>query len=860
MFKNLSIKLKFMSLIVIAIVSIATILVSISIFNFQEYAKDETKKTIKSFYKNKQESLKNIVLTANQLVSVHYKNTTDEMLEQTVIEKLKLGSNNVLTMVNKEYIKYKDTMSEDKLRKRILSIVASARYADDKSFFVYDLDGVLIASDALNHLVGKNLWEFKDANGKYVNQSFLIPLKAKNNTPVLTSYSWKGEKKAARKYLAYAQMFKPYKIVIGTGIGIKDISVIEKQKAIEVIKQVNERLKEKVFIYNYKGQAILSSQNEEFDGLKVVQESTKEGNFYKYNLKNTTTQLDKSYISYVLNFKNWEWVIGTSSSTEELKLYQENMIKNVDLKIKDSIVHTIITTIILILIVTALVSIVSEVYIVKPLITLRDGVENFFAFLKDNSQDIKKINIKSKDEIGQISFMINKNIVQTRNIIKKDSDFIEEATSLAIKLESGNFKVLLKKSPSSKSLLDLKDLLNKITLNFDESFTEISKSLNQLSVGNFTQSINLKDVGQYTIVIQSYDKLINSLNSILDGVKEAMTDVTQGNFEHDMDSSKYQGSFVIMANGINDVTSNFEKVLKDINEVMIQLANGNLTAKITTSYKGDYLLLKESINNTTKKLENTIIDVSKTAKFISDGLSEVNTTSNILSISATTQTKSLDDTSIAITTIAKNILHSSNDAKETSAMANNVYTMAKDANIAVDKTLEVVKDVSTKTALIEDIAYQTNLLALNAAIEAARAGEHGKGFAVVAVEVRKLAKKSQAIANEISNIMGITLEESSKAGQLMGDIIPNIEQTTLLVNNISNRATQQNNDIQQIHQSIVEVDKITGDNAQASEELTSSSKSMTSQATYLMESMKFFTIDSDLNANKFSEPVAFKKF
>jgi methyl-accepting chemotaxis protein len=157
-----------------------------------------------------------------------------------------------------------------------------------------------------------------------------------------------------------------------------------------------------------------------------------------------------------------------------------------------------------------------------------------------------------------------------------------------------------------------------------------------------------------------------------------------------------------------------------------------------------------------------------------------------------------------------------------------------------------MKEIATKISIIEEIARQTNLLALNAAIEAARAGEHGKGFAVVASEVRKLAERSQAAAGEISTLSTRSVQVAETAGEMLNKMVPDIQKTSELVQEISASSKEQDTGAEQISKAIQQLDSVIQQNASASEEMASTSEELSSQAEQLKDAISFFRIDSNM--------------
>ncbi len=231
---------------------------------------------------------------------------------------------------------------------------------------------------------------------------------------------------------------------------------------------------------------------------------------------------------------------------------------------------------------------------------------------------------------------------------------------------------------------------------------------------------------------------------------------------------------------------------RDVARTANKIAGGDLGVVIRPRSDGDTLLkaLSAMVDNLTEVLNN----VRLSADNVAGGAQAMSASSEEMSQGASEQAAAAEEASSSIEQMTANIRQNADNAMETEKIAIKAAEDARSGGDAVNNTVGAMKEIADKIMIIEEIARQTNLLALNAAIEAARAGEHGKGFAVVAAEVRKLAERSQVAAGEISELSVSSVEVAEKAGELLNVIVPNIQKTAELVQEISGTGRRRRTD------------------------------------------------------------------
>lgn len=344
-------------------------------------------------------------------------------------------------------------------------------------------------------------------------------------------------------------------------------------------------------------------------------------------------------------------------------------------------------------------------------------------------------------------------------------------------------------------------------------------------------------------------------------VEELVTRATSGDLSHRLTLTDKVGFFRRHSGHLNELLDRTEEGLDAIEQVMSALAKGDLSRRVDGEYQGTFGRLQQAANTSCEQISAMLSRVISAARSISTSATEIAQGNADLSTRTEQQSAALEETASSMEELTATVRQNAENARSANQLASGASEVALRGGEAVEGVVSVMTEIDQSSrrmgdiiAVIDGIAFQTNILALNAAVEAARAGDAGRGFAVVASEVRSLAQRSGQAAKEIreliQNSMARTLDGGKRvrqAGETMRDIVSSVKRVTDIMGEISAASAEQSGGIEQVNQTVTQLDETTQQNAALVEEASAAARSLEELAKALMQEVSAFTLADPSN-------------
>jgi methyl-accepting chemotaxis protein-2 (aspartate sensor receptor) len=270
------------------------------------------------------------------------------------------------------------------------------------------------------------------------------------------------------------------------------------------------------------------------------------------------------------------------------------------------------------------------------------------------------------------------------------------------------------------------------------------------------------------------------------------------------------------------------------------VAAGDLTRELPSRTGDEIGKLADALSSMSRRLREVVSTIRASADGLADAGSALSSSTRETAEVAARQAGVAEEATATVEQVAATVQQNAASATETGAMMRRTAESARATRASVSIALGSVREIAERSGIVEEIAHQTNLLALNAAIEAARSGVHGRGFAVVAAEVRKLAERTREAAQQIGALSSSTLEAAATAGVAIDKMVPEVERTTLLVDQIATATGEEARGADIVNRSIQQLREGVQESAASSEELAATAAELARGAEDLRRAVAFF--------------------
>ncbi|WP_313436663.1 methyl-accepting chemotaxis protein [Stenotrophomonas sp.] len=460
------------------------------------------------------------------------------------------------------------------------------------------------------------------------------------------------------------------------------------------------------------------------------------------------------------------------------------------------------------------------------------------------------VQVRSRDEIGRLAQAMQAVQGSLRGVLSAQAAMAQahDAGSISHRMDAGAFPGAYGRMVADSNAL--------VDAHIQVKMRAIA-IMGRYAVGDLSQDME-RLPGEKAVITEALDAVKLNLGAINGEIRRLAGAAAAGDFSQRGDSARFDHDFRAMVDGLNRLMQTTEQNLGEVSGMLRAIADGRLGARMQGDFQGVFARIAGDANTTAAQLATIVTDIKHTSGNIHTAAAEIAAGNNDLSRRTEQQAANLEETAASMEELTSTVRQNADHARQANQLAIGAHSVASQGGDVVGQVVVTMGAIETSSrqiaeiiSVIDGIAFQTNILALNAAVEAARAGEQGRGFAVVASEVRTLAQRSAAAAKEIKALIEASVEQVGhgaqrvrQAGDTMAEIVASVQRVTDIMAEISAASQEQSAGIDQVSQTVIQMDGTTQQNAALVEEASAAARSLEQQADRLIEAVDVFDLSS----------------
>ncbi len=483
----------------------------------------------------------------------------------------------------------------------------------------------------------------------------------------------------------------------------------------------------------------------------------KEEKYVIYHYERPKTKEIVSKMASSIYIPELNWVVVTGIYVDDIEKQMIELEKELNKETNTALFITIIATLVLIILCIIVVLPLVNSILLKPISKFQDGLNSFFRYLNRESSTVELVESKSKDELGQMSRMLNDNIIKAQKDIEEDRKIISDTVAVLGEFEKGDLSQRLNTNVTNPAFIQLKSVLNKMAGNIENNIDNVLSILEQYSKYNYVNKIETNGLTQHLL------KLANGVNDLSSSItKMLIQEKTNGSTLGESSTillsnvHKLNESSTEAASSLEETAAALEQITSNIRNNTQNIAKMSILANDVTSSANSGEILANQTVTSMDEINSQVTSITEAIIVID----QIAFQTNILSLNAAVEAATAGEAGKGFAVVAaevrnlasrsaeaareiKNIVeNATNKANAGKSIANEMINGYDKLNKNILQTIELIKNIenSSKEQLsgIEQINHAVSML-----------DEQTQNNALIASQTREIAVSTDKIAKTI---------------------------------------------------------------------------------------------------------------